>query len=181
MYHFGVILWSFWDPKSFSKSDSDSVSFCNFFLLFSMDLLSSWISKNLKKPKENQCFSMIFINAFFPLDDELQAKQTREKHLKSSIFYWKYVEKSVKIAIEFDHRFLTPFGTYFGPFWEPLGTIWASWASIWAALSAHWSLFCPLLAHLGAILVPFCYTLGYFVPPGLILEPSKHHFGAFGD
>ena len=39
----------------------------------------------------------------------------------------------------------------------------------------------PLLAHLGAILVPLGYTLSYFVPPELILEPSRHHFGASGD
>ena len=67
---------------------------------------------------------------------------------------------------------------HFGSLW---GAIWASWGIIWAALSAHWSLFRPLLAHLGAILVPLGYTLSYFGPPELILEASRPHFGASGD
>ena len=31
----------------------------------------------------------------------------------------------MRIAIEFDHRFLTHFWSYFRPFWEPLGVILA--------------------------------------------------------
>ena len=84
----------------------------------------------------------------------------------------------MRSAIEFYHRFLTHFGSYFRLFWEPLGSHLGVLGNIWAALSAHWSLFCHLLAHLGAILVPLAYTLSYFVPPELILEPLGTNFGA---
>ena len=159
-----------------------------------MDLLSSWISKNLKKPKENHRFSMIFINAFFPLDDELQAKKSRKNQQKSSVFDWKSDDKSIKSAIEFDHRFLTPFGTYFGPFGEPLGThlgvlgehlggLERSLESLLPSLGASWShvgpswlyfeLFCPSRAHFGALQASFWSLWGLILDAKWTENPSS--------
>ena len=114
---------------------------------------------------------MIFTNAVFPSDDELQA--TKIKKILSKIFQFglknlmRIGEKSLSNLIIDFWPILATTLDYFGSLWGP---VWASWGSIWAALSAHWTLFCPLLAHLGAILVPLGYTLAYF-------GPSRAYFG----
>ena len=194
----GTILEPFCDHFGFQNRFVNQIpilwAFATIFLLFSMDLLSSWISKNHKKPKENLCFSIIFINAFFPLDDELQSKKSRKNQWKSYIFYKKIRWKLIKIAIEVDHRFLTHFGTYFGQFWEPLGThlgvlgehlggLERSLESLLPSLGASWShlgpswlyfeLFCPSRAHLRALQASFLNLWGLILDAKWTENPSS--------
>ena len=103
-------------------------------------------------------------------------------------------EKSIKIAIEFDHRFLTHFGTYFGPFWEPLGThlgvlgehlggidrslesLLSSLGASWSHLGSSWLYFelsCPSRVHLRALQASFWSLWGLILDAKWTENPSS--------
>ena len=127
---------------------------------------------------------MIFTNACFPLDDELQAKKSRKNQPKYHIFWlkiwWKIDKNRYRIWSSIPDTcwqlFLTilgasgePFGRLGGSFGRPWALIGVSFALSWRILEPSWF----LLAILWAILD---LQNSFWRPPGLILEPLGTNF-----
>ena len=137
---------------------------------------------------------MIFTNACFPLDDELQANKSRQNQQKSVIvclkIWWKIEENRYRILSSisdtFWHLFWSfwePLGSHLGVLGEHLSSLERSLESLLPSLGASWShlgpswlyfeLFCTSRAHFGALQASFLSLWGLILEAKWTENPSS--------